>query len=69
MIDQVYVAVNTETGASIGIAKQGVKGYFPLDNMPEFKTYNEAMDHADALNSSGGISSLDAWKIVASTMR
>ena len=69
MIDQVYVAVITETGASIGIAKQGVKGYFTLDNMPEFKTYNEAMDHADALNSSGGISSLDAWKIVASTMR
>ena len=69
MTDQVYVAVITENGASIGIAKQGVKGYFTLDNMPEFKTYAEAMDYADTLNAKLGLSSLEAWKIVASTMR
>jgi len=69
MTDQVYVAVITDNGASIGIAKQGVKGYFTLDNMPEFKTYNEAMDHADTLNDKLGVSSLEAWKIVASTIR
>ena len=69
MIDQVYVAVITETGASIGIAKQDIRGYYTLDNMPEFETYADAMEHADALNSNSGLSSLEVWKIVASTMR
>jgi len=69
MIDQVYVAVITDNGASIGIAQKGVKGYFTLDNMPEFKTYADAMEHAETLNSKLGLSSLEAWKITASTMR
>ena len=69
MIEQVYVAVITDAGASIGIAKQDIKGYFTLDNMPELETYAEAMDYADTLNSKLGVSSLEAWKIVASTMR
>lgn len=69
MIDQVYVAVITDNGASIGIAQKGVKGYFTLDNMPEFETYAKAMDYADTLNDKLGLSSLEAWKIVASTMR
>ena len=69
MIDQVYVAVITDAGASIGIAKQDIRGYFTLDNMPEFKTYDQAMEYADTLNSKLGLSSLEAWKIVASTMR
>ena len=69
MIDQVYVAVITDAGASIGIAKQDIRGYFTLDNMPEFKTYDQAMEYADTLNSKLGLSSLEAWKIVAATMR
>ena len=69
MIDQVYVAVITDAGTSIGIAKQDIRGYFTLDNMPEFKTYDQAMEYADTLNSKLGLSSLEAWKIVASTMR
>ena len=66
---EVYVAVITDNGASIGIAKQDIPGYFTLDNMPEFKTYADAMEHAETLNSKLGLSSLEAWKIAASSMR
>ena len=69
MIDQVYVAVITDNGASIGIAQQDIRGYFTLDNKPELKTYDQAIEYADTLNSKLGLSSLEAWKIVASTMR
>ena len=69
MIDQVYVAVITDNGASIGIAQQDIRGYFTLDNMPEFWTYREAQEYAEELNTKLGVTPLEAWQIVASSMR
>ena len=42
-----FTAVTTETGATIGAAIKGERGYSRLSNMPEFKTMNDAMDYAD----------------------
>ena len=64
-----FTAVTTETGATIGAAIKGERGYSRLSNMPEFKTINDAMDYADELNNKLGLSNLEAWKITASTMR
>ena len=64
-----FTAVTTETGATIGAAIKGERGYSRLSNMPEFKTMNDAMDYADELNNKLGLSNLEAWKITASTMR
>ena len=64
-----FTAVTTETGATIGAAIKGERGYSRLSNMPEFKTMNDAMDYADELNNKLGLSNLEAWTITASTMR
>ena len=69
MIDQVYVAVITDNGASIGIAQQDIRGYFTLDNMPEFWTYREAQEYAEELNTKLGVTPVEAWHIVAASMR
>jgi hypothetical protein len=63
-----YVAVITDTGATIGAAIKGERGYATLSNMPTFTTYAAAMDYADELNNKLGLTSLEAWKITASTM-
>ena len=67
--DFAFTAVTTETGATVSAAIQDISGYSNLSNMPEFKTYAEADSYATELNSKLGLSSLEAWKIVASTMR
>ena len=64
-----FTAVTTETGATIGAAIKGERGYSKLSNMPEFKTIEAAMNYADELNNKLGLSNLEAWKITASTMR
>ena len=64
-----YTAIITETGSSIGIAYQDTAGHYTMDNMPTFGTYSEAQDYADILNNKLGLSSLDAWKIIASSMK
>ena len=67
--DFAFTAVTTDTGATVSAAIQDISGYSNLSNMPEFKTYAEADTYATELNSKLGLSSLEAWKIVASTMR
>tara|TARA_R110000765_G_scaffold55185_2_gene109617 strand:+ start:128 stop:388 length:261 start_codon:yes stop_codon:yes gene_type:complete len=64
-----FVAIITETGASVGVAYQDTAGHFTMSNMPSFKVYADAMDYADTLNTKLGLSSLEAWKITASSMR
>ena len=64
-----YTAIITETGSSIGIAYQDMAGHYTMDNMPTFQAYSEAQDYADILNNKLGLSSLDAWKIIASSMK
>jgi hypothetical protein len=64
-----FTAVTTDTGATVGAAIQDISGYSNLSNMPEFKTYAEAMEYADTLNDKLGLTTLEAWRIVASTMR
>ena len=68
-MSQAFTAVTTETGVTIGMATENIRGYYLLDNMPEFKTYAEADAVAEEFNSKMGLSKLDAFKIVASTMR
>ena len=68
-MSQAFTAIITDTGATVGMATQDVPGYYLLDNMPEFKTYAEADAVADEFNAKMGLSKLDAFKIVASTMR
>ena len=64
-----FTAVTTDTGSTVGAAIENVRGYSKLSNMPEFKTYPEAHDYAEELNTKLGLTTLEAWKIVASTMR
>ena len=65
-----FTAITTETGTNtVAAALQDVGGYSRLSNMPEFETYPEAMDYADKLNTDMGLTTLEAWKIVASSMR
>jgi len=64
-----FTAVTTETGATVGAAVKDEPGYCKLSNMPEFETYQEAQDYADELNAKLRLTTLDAWKIVASSMR
>ena len=67
--DFAFVAVTTDTGATVGAAIQDISGYSTLSNMPEFKTYAEAREYAEELNTRLGLTTLEAWRIVASTMR
>ena len=63
--DFAFVAVTTDTGAPVGAAIQDISGYSNLSNMPEFKTYAEADTSASELNKKLGLTTLEAWKIVA----
>ena len=69
-----FTAVTTDTGAVIGIAQAYTPGYLPWNadgtlDIPEFKTYDEAATVAAELNTKLGLTTLQAWRIVASTMR
>ena len=64
-----FTAIITETGATIGAATRDIQGHSTLSNMPEFKTYGAASDFAEILNAKLGLSTLEAWKIVASSMK
>ena len=64
-----FTAIITDTGAGIGVAYQDIPGHFTTSNMPTFKAYPEAQDYADTLNTKLGLSSLEAWKIIASSMK
>ena len=66
---QAFTAVTTETGVTVGMATENIRGYYLLDNMPEFKTYAEADAVAEEFNATMGLSKLDAFKIVPSTIR
>lgn len=64
-----FTAILTETGSSIGIAFSGEAGHLAVANMPEFTVYSDAQDYADKLNLENGLNNLEAWKIIASSMR
>jgi len=68
-MDFAFTAVTTDTGSTVGAAVKGERGYSRLSNMPEFTTYDQAQEYADELNTKLGLTTLEAWKIVASTMR
>ena len=63
-----YTAIVDKRGCSIGRADEGIQGYTPMSGLV-FKTYDEADDHADAMNKELGLDNEEAIKIVASTMR
>ena len=64
-----FTAIITETGSSIGIAYQDTAGHYTMSNVPTFDTYSEAQDYADTMNIKLGLTTLEAWKIVASSMK
>ena len=64
-----FTAIITDTGAGIGVAYQDMAGHYTISNTPTFKAYPEAQDYADKLNTDMGLSTLEAWKIIASSMR
>ena len=67
--DFAFVAVTTDTGTNtIGVATKGKRGYSSIFNLT-YTTYADAQIEADRLNSTLGLTTLEAWKIVASTMR
>ena len=69
MSDIAYVSVTTDSGFAIGLAHRGVRGYTPLPALPTFASLEEAEAYVKSLNHTAfGLTSLDAWKIVASTM-
>ena len=67
--DFAFVAVTTDTGATVGAAIKGERGYSRLSNLPAVKPYAEAREYAEELNTRLGLTTLEAWRIVASTMR
>ena len=67
--DFAFTAIITDTGAGIGVAYQDIPGHFTTSNMPTFQAYPEAQDYADTLNTKLGLTTLEAWKIIASSMK
>lgn len=56
-------------GHGIGRADKGQPGYTPMPSLGFFRKHDEAKAKADKLNADLGLSTLEAWEIVASTMR
>ena len=62
--------VNTDEWTyTIGIAHKDQPGFSRPVEFPAFETYDDAQKHADLLNKDIGLTTLEAWKIVASTMK
>lgn len=68
-----YTAVVTGDGTRdayiVGRADQHVAGHTPCPEYGEFNNYAAAKARADALNHALGLTPIEAWKIVATTMR
>jgi hypothetical protein len=70
MSDIAYVSVIADNGFAIGLARQGVRGYTPLPTHGTFTSSDAAEAYVKSLNATElGLKSLEAWKIVASTIR
>lgn len=63
-----FTAVITDEGYIIGRADYGKTGYTPLKVAP-YKSFEEAKAAANKLNKDLGLTPLEAWHIVADTMR
>ena len=64
-----FTAISTEAGASIGVAYRNQRGHYLLEDQPTFDSYPKAQEHADAMNVKLGLTGLEAWQIIASSMR
>jgi hypothetical protein len=70
MSDIAYVSVIADRSFAIGLAHRGVRGYTPLPAHGTFTSSDAAEAYVKSLNATElGLESLEAWKIVASTMR
>ena len=69
-MDFAFTAVPTESGNkyTLGVAHRNQKGFSRVSGF-EFETYDGAQARADGFNADIGLAKLEAWKIVASTMR
>ena len=63
-----YTAVVLEDGYGVGRADYGIPGYTPLKVAP-YQSFEEAKTAANMLNKDLGLNPLEAWHIVADTMR
>lgn len=62
-----FTATVTERGFGIGQADEGIPGYTPVEGT--FPTYEAAQAKAESMNIELGLSKMDSWEIVASTMQ
>ena len=63
-----YTAVMVADGFSLGIVKEGERGYYCTD-YSTVPTYEEAQEWAEMLNERTGIGKREALEIVARSMR
>jgi hypothetical protein len=63
-----YTPVVDEDGYTIGLADRGVAGYTPQPGFGKFPSWEAARDRAKVENERLGLSELEAFAIVASTM-
>ena len=62
--------VNTDEWThTIGMAYKDQPGFSRPVAFSTFENYDDAQAHADLLNQDIGLTKLEAWKIVASTMK
>lgn len=68
MTRKAFTAVLVREGFGVGVAAEDEAGYWPLPDHGTFKTWDGAQAEADRLNEGLGLTKVQAWHIVASSM-
>ena len=68
-MDTAFTAVIADNGSIVAQVVLGIKGYLPRPEYGTFPNHNDADAKAKELNAGINVSSMDAWLIVASSMR
>ncbi len=63
-----FTAIVDSTGYSVGLAERDVADYSPCPHFGKFPSWDAAKRKADAENKALGLSAVDAFEIVASSM-
>ena len=63
-----FTAIVDSRGFSIGLAERDVAGYTPMPKFGQFESYEAARRTADQENRELGLSPIEAFEIVASSM-
>ena len=63
-----FTAIVDRSGFSVGLAERGVAGYTPMPKFGRFPSWEAAKSKADEENRDLGLSPVEAFEIVASSM-